>query len=1082
MKNQMKKLRSGLRGHQIKRIFAVLLCLCMLVPMLPLSATEVSAADYGFSAYKETSDPEDGGTFLFFANISNNLEKSDPADRLLTADTSIPSNTKGTTTTEFSKDENYSTNRIIWGDDTDLADYRYVITKLDNTYDGENQGYTIMLEKTREYLDVTQSYQITKQKGSTAQYMRYGNPTYFDGEVFPTLAYVCLSDNPRTWYWDKHEWFFYTKYTSDLVGSGSKVSVPGTNYEVFAQVTESEVNLVNWGNFRAYARESDLLGYSVAERHFPANYRLRLVAVNSGNGKHPDYFNNMAEVLHNPLYYLHDMFPSVGSGCASLGVLNGNSDIYFGTYASAEQKPLTLYRPVPIYSLTVTNGSGSGVYPEGTNVEISAANPTADGHFDKWKIVNGEGKIGGELLPSASITLSSDVEIEAVYSPHTMQPDDGNCTTEEKCMICGYAAIPKQEAHNLGKYTNPSNGKHTAHCVNTGCTYTETQDCTSDDTATCKTRKVCDVCGASFGELDPDNHEGTASWQQTKTTHKKAYDCCGAVVVPEEEHTWENGQCTVCGYSCSHEGGEESYFQKPVCDICGDEYGELLLDSTAPTGEIKVSDNIWNTLLNKITFGIFFKETQQVEITASDDSYEHTGYTDEYKVNVGYYLYNGDKALTKDELDETTFTPYEGSFNIAQDNQYVVYAKITDHAGNITYISSDGIVFDTVKPVIKGITDGKTYCEAQVFTVEETNLDSVLINGAVATADDTGSYVLKAENKEYTITVTDKAGNSTLCTVTVNNGHAWNDTTYTWSEDGNICTATRICKNDPSHTETATGTITSKQTKDSTCTEKGETTYTATFEADWAITQTRVLADIPATGHSYGKPVWSWSEDGKTCTATFTCEKDETHKETPEVKITSAVKTPATCTEKGVTTYTATVEFNGQTYTDTKDVADIPATGHGYGKPVWNWSEDGKTCTATFTCEKDETHKESPEVTVTSEVKTPATCTEKGVTTYTATVEFNGQTYTDTKDVADIPAIGHSYEDGKCTVCGAADPDYKPTESGNENSDSSETDNNTQSPQTGDNSNITLWIAVMLAAGTALTGTVLYSRKRKYSK
>ena len=121
-------------------------------------------------------------------------------------------------------------------------------------------------------------------------------------------------------------------------------------------------------------------------------------------------------------------------------------------------------------------------------------------------------------------------------------------------------------------------------------------------------------------------------------------------------------------------------------------------------------------------------------------------------------------------------------------------------------------------------------------------------------------------------------------------------------------------------------------------------------------------------------------------------------------------------------------------------------------------------------------------MTVTSEVKTPATCTETGVTTYTATVEFNGQTYTDTKDVADIPAIGHSYEDGKCTVCGAADPDYKPTESGNENSDSSETDNNTQSPQTGDNSNIALWIAVMLAAGTALTGTVLYSRKRKYSK
>ena len=159
----------------------------------------------------------------------------------------------------------------------------------------------------------------------------------------------------------------------------------------------------------------------------------------------------------------------------------------------------------------------------------------------------------------------------------------------------------------------------------------------------------------------------------------------------------------------------------------------------------------------------------------------------------------------------------------------------------------------------------------------------------------------------------------------------------------------------------------------------------------------------------------------------------------------------------------------------------IPATGHNWGEPEWNWSDDGKTCTVTFTCANDETHKESPNVTVTSAVKTLATCTENGVTTYTATVNFNGETYTDTKDVADIPAIGHSYEDGKCTVCGAADPNYKPTESDNGNSDSSAT-GETTSPETGDNSNVMLWIAVMLAAGTALTGAILYSRKRKYSR
>lgn len=158
--------------------------------------------------------------------------------------------------------------------------------------------------------------------------------------------------------------------------------------------------------------------------------------------------------------------------------------------------------------------------------------------------------------------------------------------------------------------------------------------------------------------------------------------------------------------------------------------------------------------------------------------------------------------------------------------------------------------------------------------------------------------------------------------------HDWNDAVYTWSDDGSTCTATRTCKHDSAHTETSKATVTGAQTKAPTCTEKGETTYTATFEADWAMTQTKVLADISATGHSYGKPVWSWSEDGKTCTVTFTCEKDETHKETPKVIVTSAEKTPGTCTETGVTTYTATVEFNGKTHTYTKDVADIPAIGH----------------------------------------------------------------------------------------------------------------------------------------------------------
>ena len=244
--------------------------------------------------------------------------------------------------------------------------------------------------------------------------------------------------------------------------------------------------------------------------------------------------------------------------------------------------------------------------------------------------------------------------------------------------------------------------------------------------------------------------------------------------------------------------------------------------------------------------------------------------------------------------------------------------------------------------------------------------------------------------------------------------------------------------------------------------------------------------ELYRTTHTHS---WSsaWSSDNthhwhectaESCPVTDNSQKDGYAAHTYDQKVVSDnyKASDATCTEPARYYYSCICGAKG---TETFDDGD--ATGHSYGEPVWNWSEDGKTCTVTFTCANDETHKESPNVTVTSAVKTPATCTEKGVTTYTATVAFNGETYTATKDVADIPAIGHSYEDGKCTVCGAADPNYKPTESDNGNSDSSAT-GETTSPETGDNSNVMLWIAVMLAAGTALTGTVLYSRKRKYSR
>ncbi len=158
-------------------------------------------------------------------------------------------------------------------------------------------------------------------------------------------------------------------------------------------------------------------------------------------------------------------------------------------------------------------------------------------------------------------------------------------------------------------------------------------------------------------------------------------------------------------------------------------------------------------------------------------------------------------------------------------------------------------------------------------------------------------------------------------------GHEWGDTTYSFAEDGSTCTATRVCGNDATHVETAEAEITSEVTKQPTCTEKGDTTYTATFDVDWAEAQTKVVTDVDAKDHAWSVE-YDFAADGSTCTATRVCGNDENHNVTATATITSAQSKAPTCTEKGDTTYTATFSVDwAETRTLTVE-GDVPAKGH----------------------------------------------------------------------------------------------------------------------------------------------------------
>ena len=223
-------------------------------------------------------------------------------------------------------------------------------------------------------------------------------------------------------------------------------------------------------------------------------------------------------------------------------------------------------------------------------------------------------------------------------------------------------------------------------------------------------------------------------------------------------------------------------------------------DTEKPTGEIIIGTNKWNEFLNELTFGIFFKDTQEVTINAVDNS---------GVVFVSYLV--TDKELSEAELNSLVFRAYEEPFCIDPNGEYIVYVMLVDENINITYLRSDRITLDNIQPVISGIENGKTYCEAQTVIVDEKYVDTVTVNGTAVTLDADGGFVLPPTNGEQKIVVTDKSGNNAEMTVTVNNGHTFGE--WVSDNDGKHTRKCTVDGCDAFETENCSG-------GNATCTEK----------------------------------------------------------------------------------------------------------------------------------------------------------------------------------------------------------------------------------------------------------------------
>ena len=438
-------------------------------------------------------------------------------------------------------------------------------------------------------------------------------------------------------------------------------------------------------------------------------------------------------------------------------------------------------------------------------------------------------------------------------------------------------------------------------------------------------------------------------------------------------------------------------------------------DIAVPTGEIKIAENGWKSFFNTITFGLFFKDTQMVTVTAADNSGE--------AVKIEYLL--SDKALTESELAGMTFTAYSAPFSINPDNEYVIYAKLTDTSGNVAYINTNGIVLDGTSPVITGIEAGKTYCAAQIVTVDEKYIDTVTVNDKTVTLDSKHQFTLNPAEGEQTIVVTDKAGNETRFTVTVNDGH-----TYEWqSENGQYWQKCKFCNHETAKKDIPTINISGA---DKVC-------RTQDYKFSFTLPE-------GATDAAYGYEFIGLG-DGP---------------------------------------LTPTVE-NGL-YSGIIKASAYPAEETGFKLIVSAKTADGFEFSAEKTVAIQNTHSGGT-----------ATCTNKAVCEICGESygELNANNHSDLKHfpaVAATKTAEGNIEYWYCSGCKKYYKDAKATQeitkaqtvtaklpSDNNGSNNKPGNNATTSPQTGDNSNFALWIALLFISGGAVTVTTVYGRKKKHS-
>ena len=523
-------------------------------------------------------------------------------------------------------------------------------------------------------------------------------------------------------------------------------------------------------------------------------------------------------------------------------------------------------------------------------------------------------------------------------------------------------------------------------------------------------------------------------------------------------------------------------------------------DTEKPTGEIIIGTNKWNEFLNELTFGIFFKDTQEVTINAVDNS---------GVVFVSYLV--TDRELSEAELNSLVFRAYEEPFRIDPNGEYIIYVMLVDENINITYLRSDRITLDNIQPVISGIENGKTYCEAQTVTVDEKNVDTVTVNGTAVTLDADGGFVLPPTNGEQKIVVTDKAGNNAELTVTVNNGHTFGE--WVSDNDGKHTRKCTVDGCDAFETENCSG-------GNATCTKKAVCDVCG-----------KAYGEFDGTNHEGGVQEWTtrtafvheqkWNCCGAVIVASEAHEwKDGVCRECGYVCLHNDTDKNHICDycEKIISEHedkdkNHICDYCEKTISEHEDAdknhicdyCEKTISEHedkdknhicDYCEKIISEHEDKDKNHICDYCEKTISEHEDTDKNhicdycgkgITNHSGGKATCTEKAVCEICNEPygEIDGASHADLRHIEAKTATKDAEGNVEYWYCEACNKYYSDEAATKEikktDTVTAKLPDSSKSPQTGDNSNLILWIALLFISGGVMKGVTAFDKLKKYS-